>query len=238
MEKPLVTVNIACYNQISNLKVILEALKHQTYTNYEISITDDGSSDGTKEWAGNLEGIRYYWQEDLGFRLAKSKNMGISSANGDYFLSLEADVIPHPKLLSEMMLFAKPNRIIYGVRHEIPSLPTELDFKQMDKSITSMDWRMEALRQIKNIKQPWRLCSGCNVLFPTKALQEAGGWNEDFKTYGVDDYEVCLRMAMRGNEIIAVPGAYGYHITHPLRQTSDENVAILKELESKYESSD
>lgn len=237
MERPLVTVNIATYNQLSNLKVILEALKQQKYTNFEISITDDGSSDGTKEWAKTLENVRYYWQEDMGFRLAKSKNMGINTANGEYFLSLEADVIPHPKLLAEMMLFAKPNRIIYGVRHEIPELPKELDFNKIDKSITSMDWRMQLLRQMKNVDKPWRVCSGCNVLFPTKILQENGGWNENFKKYGIDDYEVCLRLHMAGCEIIAVPAAYGYHITHPIRETSEENVAILKELESKYEGS-
>lgn len=238
MDKPLVTVNIATYNQLNNLKVILKALEKQTYSNFEISITDDGSSDGTKEWAKSLENVRYYWQEDDGFRLAKSKNMGINTANGEYFLSLEADVIPNPRLLSEIMLFAKPNQIIYGVRHEIPELPSELDFKKIDKSITSMDWRMQVLRQMKNVTKPWRVCSGCNVLFPTKMLKDAGGWNEDFKTYGIDDYEVCLRLYMAGCEIIAVPAAYGYHITHAIRQTSEENIAILERLEEKYESSD
>ena len=233
---PLFTVNIATYNQLPSLKVILAALEFQTVKDFEVIVTDDGSSDGTKEWAKG-QNFKYFWQEDEGFRIAKSKNMGIKAAEGEYFVSLEADVIPHFRLLEEYKAHMRPNRVALGVRHDIEELPESIDFKTLDKNILSMDWRMDNLRRIRNIERPWRLCSGCNVAFPTQLLRDIGGWNEAFKHYGIDDYEVCLRMLMAGCDIIALPAAYGYHVRHALRETVPDNLYILERLESQHEDS-
>lgn len=236
MDKPLFTVNIAVYNQLEYLKYIIKALERQNFTDFEIIVTDDGSSDGTKEWA-KTQNFNYKWQEDEGFRIAKSKNMGIAEARGKYFLSLEGDVIPNFGLLKAYAENVAPNRIIFGVRHDVLRLPKKLDFTMLDKMIVSRDWRTEALERLNEIPNPWRLCSGCNVLFPTDKLREVGGWNEEFKHYGVDDYEVCLRMIMAGCEIMYLPSAYGYHVRHELRETIPDNIKLLTDLEEKYASS-
>jgi len=233
---PKLTVNIATYNQLANLKMIVKALDDQEFRDFEVIVTDDGSSDGTREWA-QTQDFKYFWQEDLGFRLARSKNMGINAARGEYFLSLEADVIPNFRLLGEYMKHVTPNKVILGVRHDILELPETLDYRAMDKAIVGMDWRMDRLRRFSQLERPWRCCSGCNALFPTAKLKEIGGWNEVFTHYGIDDYEVCLRMIMAGCEVMALPAAYGYHIKHELRETVDDNIKILEDLEAKYESS-
>ena len=234
----LFTVNIATYNQLDNLKLILKALEDQIVQDFEIIVCDDGSSDGTPEYMKRYPNIKYFWQEDRGFRLAKSKNNGIKAAQGEYFVSLEADVIPNYKMLAEYKMWAKPDTVLLGVRHDILELPTEIDYDNLDSSIVDRDWRMAHLGdKFEDILQPWRLCSGCNVLFPTAKLKEIGGWNEDFTHYGVDDWEVCLRMVMEGCKIEPLPAAYGYHLKHDIRQSTDENLNRLEKLEALYESS-
>lgn len=235
MDNPLISVNIATYNQLPILKKIIDALGDQEFKDFEIIITDDGSSDGTKEWATE-QGFNYHWQEDKGFRLAKSKNMGIAVARGKYFLSLEADVIPNYRLVSAYAKNLSPNTVILGVRHDIESVPTELDYQALDKSIVAMDWRVDRLRRLGQLEKPWRCCSGCNALFPLDKLREVGGWNEAFTHYGIDDYEVGLRMMLAGCDVMALTAAYGYHIKHDLRETVDGNVKILEDLEAIYES--
>ncbi len=233
---PLLTVNIAVYNQLDYLKYIINALNRQNFEDFEVIVTDDGSSDGTKEWATTQDFV-YRWQDDEGFRIAKSKNMGIKAANGKYFVSLEGDVVPNFGLLKAYAENVAPNRIIFGVRHDVTRLPEKLDFTMLDRMVISKDWRTANLEKLNTISNPWRLCSGCNVLFPTDKLREVGGWNEEFKHYGIDDYEVCLRMIMAGCEIMYLPEAYGYHVKHELRETVPDNIKILEDLEAKYESS-
>jgi GT2 family glycosyltransferase len=236
---PLFTINVAVYNQLDNLKLILKALEMQTFKDFEIIVCDDGSNDGTMEFVNQDENdrVRYFWQNKKGFRLAKSKNNGVRATKGKYFVSLEGDVIPHFKLLEEYKRWVKPKRVIYGVRHEIEWLPEEIDFEQLDRCVTLRDYRLAALKELPIHNRPWRLCSGCNFLIPTDTLKDIGGWNENYTHYGVDDYEVCLRLAMAGCDFMALPEAYGYHLKHGIRESRDENWRILEKLEEEYENS-
>lgn len=232
----LFTVNVATYNQLDNLKVILQALEQQVFKEFEVSVTDDGSNDGTKEWMEDYatsHAVRYYWYEKDGFQLAKSKNIGIEAANGQYFVSLEGDVIPHKYLLMEYSKAISPDTIVYGTRHDIEFLPDKLDWEALDTSIVAKDFRSAQLVRLGQISNPWRLCSGCNVCFPTKALRDVGGWNEDFRHYGYDDYEICARLYAEGYKIIACPAAYGYHIRHEIHPSIDKNYDILVETERR-----
>jgi GT2 family glycosyltransferase len=236
---PEITVNVAVYNQLANLKLILEALSQQTYKDFEISITDDGSSDGTKEEFDGVteyKGIplRYQWQEDIGFRLAKSKNMGIDKARGKYFLSLEGDVIPNKRLLEQYAKDMKEDGVIYGVRHQVLEFPKELDFAQLDRAIVEPDWRMEQLKRLYATSKPWLLCSGCNFIMPTEKLREVGKWDEEFQSYGGDDVDVALRLFAGGCDIGANIDAYGYHLKHKEREEIQEHRDKIGKREKEY----
>lgn len=238
--KPLFTVNIAIYNQRKNIPVILEALKNQTFKNFEVSITDDGSSDGTKEYCQKLmeDGslpftFRYLWQEDKGFRLAKSKNMGIQEAKGKYFLSLEGDVIPNDQLLAQYKQALTSNDILLGVRHEIRELPTiPLNYDHLDNIVFSPDFRLNMLndwqRGLFTPEKPYMHASGCNLLLPTKELKEIDGWDEGYEGYGKDDYDVVMRlMHFKNTTVNPCISAYCYHIDHPhgYNQASEDRFA-------------
>lgn len=234
MAKNTFTVNIATYNQKKNLELILEALKMQTFKDFEVIVCDDGSSDGTKEAMEKLD-IKYFFQEHDGFRLAKSKNNGVKVADSVFFVSLEADVIPHPTLLEEYLKVMDEGTVALGIRDDIAMLPERLDFNLLDKYIVSRDFRLPVLSgDFNGVDKPWRLCSGCNVCFPTEKLQSIGGWNESFHKYGVDDYEVCLRMVMAGCKIVPAINCRGYHLRHDIHPTTQENWDILESLERKF----
>ena len=46
-DKPFFSIIITTYNRINKLKISLESVLNQTFTDYEILVMDDGSTDGT-----------------------------------------------------------------------------------------------------------------------------------------------------------------------------------------------
>lgn len=53
-EQPLVSLLMPAYNNVAFIKAAIDSVKQQTYTNWELCIQDDGSTDGTYELACTL----------------------------------------------------------------------------------------------------------------------------------------------------------------------------------------
>ncbi|MGE3164479.1 MAG: glycosyltransferase [Planctomycetota bacterium] len=93
-----VSVIIPSYNQPNALRLVLEALRHQTFRDFEVVITDDGSEPDTEAMIREFEAespfpLDFVAQEDLGFRKAKALNNGIRLARGRHLLFLDGDCV-------------------------------------------------------------------------------------------------------------------------------------------------
>ena len=86
-----VTVIIPTYNRRALVQQAIDSVLAQTYTDYEIIVVDDGSTDGTGEALAARYGerIRYFCQENKGRALAR--NLGIAEALGEYVSFLDSD---------------------------------------------------------------------------------------------------------------------------------------------------
>lgn len=89
----LVSVIIPCYNYGAYISETIESIRAQTYTNWEIIVVDDGSSDNTAEvvrqYTDNDTRIKYYYQQNKG--LSSARNKGLSLATGSYIQLIDAD---------------------------------------------------------------------------------------------------------------------------------------------------
>lgn len=88
---PKVSVIIPAYNSMQYLPETLESVLKQTFTDFEVLIINDGSSDNTVEWAGKLEDprVKLISQDNQG--LPGARNTGIFHAQADYIAFLDAD---------------------------------------------------------------------------------------------------------------------------------------------------
>ena len=100
-ELVLFSIVIPTYNRSDFIKKIIESFFKQSYTNFELIIVDDGSTDNTGEVVKQLNDnrIRYYWKEN-GERGAARK-FGASLAKGDYINYFDCDDIAYENHLQE-----------------------------------------------------------------------------------------------------------------------------------------
>ena len=91
-DKPFFSIIITTYNRINKLKISLESVLNQTFTDYEILVMDDGSTDGTAAYIKNLNNskIKYFWSDNSGGP-AKPRNDGINFAQSNWICFLDAD---------------------------------------------------------------------------------------------------------------------------------------------------
>lgn len=83
----LISVVVPMYNASKFIKKCIEHLIHQTYTNLEILVIDDGSSDG----CGKI--IKEYAKKDKRIRLITQKNTGVSTASNVGLLAAKGEYI-------------------------------------------------------------------------------------------------------------------------------------------------
>ena len=95
-EKPYFTICIPTYNRAHILVRTLDSIRNQEFSDYEVLIIDDGSSDNTKEVVEEYTNqhqlnnkFHYYYKENGGKHTAL--NVGIEKASGVFFLILDSD---------------------------------------------------------------------------------------------------------------------------------------------------
>ena len=97
-----ISVIIPTYNRAEHVTKAIDSVLAQTYTDYEIIVVDDGSTDNTKELLlPYMDRIRYIYQENAG--VSAARNNGIRAASGRWIAFLDSDDIWFPDKLSRQM---------------------------------------------------------------------------------------------------------------------------------------
>jgi len=106
---PLITVAICCYNGERYLEKTLNSVLAQDYSNFEIVIIDDGSSDGTakiiERFASQNKCIRAFFRSNHG--LPASRNYSFGQAKGEWIAIIDQDDLYYPARLSRQLAVAQ-----------------------------------------------------------------------------------------------------------------------------------
>ncbi|HLA81679.1 MAG TPA: glycosyltransferase, partial [Thermoleophilia bacterium] len=109
MENPLVSVVTPVYNHGRYIGQSIQSLLAQTYTNWEMVVVDDGSTDNTAEVVQSFSDprITYMYQENRGVReLAGTINTGLRKTSGELVTMLPSDdTWPNCRLEKQVPVF-------------------------------------------------------------------------------------------------------------------------------------
>lgn len=135
---PKVSVIIPAYNAMSFLPKTLDSVLQQTFTDFEVLIVNDGSSDNIVQWANSLtdERVKLISQSNQG--VSTARNTAISKARGEYIAFLDADDLWQETKIEKQVQFLDNNPTVGLVAtwmiliDEQGNLGSEvkLDFKQ------------------------------------------------------------------------------------------------------------
>ena len=224
---PLVSVIIPVYNVAPYLREALDSVVHQTYSNLEILIVDDGSTDGSGEICEEYRSddrVQVIHQENRG--LSAARNTGLDRAAGEYIAFLDSDDAWRPDFIEKMLeaMENMENVDITACRYEIHQRRLDSTWKKIEPTAAKGFYgREKALRALAdgtiNVSVWNKLYR--RELWKKTRFPEGHNYEDIDTTYRI--FDICKHV---------------YFLDHPLylhrrRPGSITNIATKKNLEDR-----
>ncbi len=248
MKKIETSVIFTTYNSIPWLEKVLWGFECQSFSNFEIIIADDGSSQETHDFIASYKldsplKIKHVWHEDNGFRKTEILNKAIIATSSDYLIFTDGDCIPREDFVETHMMMREEKMFLSGGYYKLPlSLSEMIDRGAVvNQDCFKLNWlRKHGLSlSLKNLKlvNSSLLKKILNFITPTtpswnghnastwKALAlEVNGFDERMK-YGGEDREFGERLINYGLTSKQIRySAICLHLEHARGYVSNEDI--------------
>jgi glycosyltransferase involved in cell wall biosynthesis len=233
------TLIVTTYNWPESLLLVMESIKNQTIWPDELIIADDGSGEKTKDLINDFKkksglNIFHSWQDDNGFRAAKSRNKAIFKSSGDYIVLIDGDTILHTDFIKDHIANAELGFFIQGTRALLSEKQTKkiLTGKKINFSFFTSELknRKNSIHSkllsliFSNKKNHLQGIKSCNMAFYKSDCLNINGFNNKFEGWGREDSEFIARLINYGVRRKNVRfNAIQFHLWH------NENPRILLE---------
>ena len=186
-KKPLVTVIIPTYNRGWILQDAIDSVLDQDFSDYELIVVDDGSSDNTREILGAYgDRITVLRQPNRG--VSAARNRGINEAAGQLIAFLDSDDLWLPGKLSTQVEFFEDNAdaVINQTQEIWIRNGQRVNPKKRHHKFSGMIF-----------ERSLALClvSPSAVMIKKSLLEAVGGFDENLPA--CEDYDLWLRISCR-----------------------------------------
>lgn len=174
---------IPTFNRANLIAKTINSALSQTYSNFEILIIDDGSTDNTEDVIKRINDKRISYYKIKNSERGAARNFGQKIAKGKYIVFFDSDDI----LYSNHLAVAK--RTIDNF--DSPSW-MHLGYEIKDENGV-------IIKKVNNLNNQNTLISGnylsCNAVFLRKDVAERHPFNEDRNLSALEDWELWLRIS-------------------------------------------
>ncbi|EDZ59696.1 glycosyltransferase [Candidatus Pelagibacter sp. HTCC7211] len=207
--KPLVSIIIPTFNHADYLNKALQSVLHQTYTNWEAIVIDNHSTDDTGKVIArfNDHRIKYLKIQNYGV-IAKSRNIGIKSAKGDWVAFLDSD---------DSWTSDKLKTCIENINNQIDLIYHDLEVTS-DRQIF-FKGKINKSRQLKkpiliDLLVNGNVISNSSVIVRKKVLTKIGLIEENKDLIAAEDYNTWLKISKFTDQFLYIPKKLGYYYIH------------------------
>lgn len=225
---PLVSIIMPAYNSELYISESIGSVIAQTYTNWELLVIDDGSTDNTgqiiKEFQQKDPRIKYFYQENA--RQAKARNLGIKNSNGELIAFLDSDDLWLPsKLELSINEFLKgqqdvlfTNAYVFRDTEQLSELECLPDMGVLDKEFSGEQGLSEFLYQNR--------IPILTVIAKKEAILKVNGFNDKNISGTAEDYELWLNLLVNGFILRGVSMKLSLYRLHVNSTSSINNMDI------------
>ncbi|MDA6068801.1 glycosyltransferase family 2 protein [Flavobacterium sp. AC] len=204
-----VSVIIPCYNQGKYLKETIASVLTQTYTNFEIIIVNDGSTD-TKT-IEILEDSNWPKTSIINIQnsgVCVARNMAINQAKGEYILPLDGDDLIAPTFLEKAVAILNNS--------DVALVTCDVKFFGKKKGIYQLSkYSLEAL-----LGQNLMICTS---MFRKKDFDETVGYNPNMNE-GLEDWDFWLSLLKNGGKVHKIEEVLFYYRIKSVSRTTTVNL--------------
>lgn len=180
--EPKVSIIIPVYNGADYLREAIDSALSQEYSNFEVLVINDGSTDGGKTEGIALsygDKIRYIYKENGG--VSSALNCGIDNMTGEYFSWLSHDDKYTPYKLKNLVTLIQKNATdrlvamsgIYHIDKDSKHIKEVKHYFENNKVYTGLE---VILYMVKH-----KTLNGCAMLIPKSVFDECGYFNEELR---------------------------------------------------------
>lgn len=183
-----ISVIIPTYNRESLITRSIKSVLNQTYTNIEVIVVDDCSTDNTEKVIKKIRDKRLKYiklEENRG--ACHARNVGIENATGDYIAFQDSDDVFHKNKLEKQL-----NNLIKN--------NSDFDFCKLNIFVHNIKWHLPDKEQDKILNEDtflYELCKG-NFISTQTILAKKEVFNDikfDERLPRFQDYDLVLRVA-------------------------------------------
>src|SRR6185312_5949487 len=233
------SVIIATYNSADLLSETLRQLARQTIPtdDFEVIVGDDGSTDHTAEVVrsyADLFHIKYFHQEDRGFRVASARNGAARMAVGALLVILDTGSMVGPDFLAAHLAAhggGESRRAVvgpsYGYNPDVPMVGVDELLAQLPPELVVERYRH--LPEFQDVRQPYFV--GCDMDLRKRSIpwqafwtgncsirmddfRRVGAFEERFQGWGGEDMELGFRLHRAGLTIELATEAWAVVAPH------------------------
>ncbi|SDW89224.1 glycosyltransferase family 2 protein [Flavobacterium degerlachei] len=185
------SVIIPLYNKEKFIEATLRSVLEQSFTDFEILIINDGSTDSSAEIIKKFNDprIRYFSKENEG--VSAARNFGIDKVQGEFIAFIDADDYWYPGFLEEMFQNIKkyPEQKVFSAAIEIE---TSKSVFPAQYSITKTS-DCEIVNYFSASSKETVICTSCAV-FNKSIFEEIGNFDTQIKSG--QDTDLWIRIGL------------------------------------------